>query len=344
MRSFLPPLLKMGVFAVVTVLLTYVLGVTIAGVSLGETAPYTAIFTDASGLRGGNDVRISGVKVGTVSSVEVHGRTSAEVHFALEADRRLPAGITATVKYKNLVGQRYLSLDASTGDPNEQLRPGGVIPASRTQPALNLTTLFNGFKPLFQALKPKQVNTLSYEIIRVLQGEGGTVADILAHTASFTTTIAKKDKVIGEVIGNLNRVLDTVNARGGELSHLIDGLQRLVSGLSAQRKPIGDAISALDELTHTTAGLVDDAREPLASDIEGLGDLAGNLAQQGPLLKKILHNAPRRLKAFTRTVSYGSWFNYFLCSIDATIGYAPLDITVQVSPLPLSKQPKRCRE
>jgi phospholipid/cholesterol/gamma-HCH transport system substrate-binding protein len=333
----------MAVFGAVTVLLTGVLAATIAGADFGSTAPYTAIFTDASGLRTGNDVRIAGVKVGTVESVQVHDRTYAEVHFGLDANRRLPADITATVKYKNLVGQRYLSLDASTGDPNRILRPGSVIPKSHTRPALNLTALFNGFKPLFAALNPKQVNTLSYEIIQVLQGEGGTISDILAHTASLTTTIAKKDTVIGQVIDNLNQVLDTVNARGGELSTLIAQLQQLVSGLSAHRDSIGHAIGALDRLTNTTAGLLADVRAPLRSDVDGLGKLAGNLAAQGPLLNQLLHNAPRRLKAFTRTVSYGSWFNYFLCSVDGTIGYKPLDITIQISPLPLSQQPARCR-
>ena len=83
--------------------------------------------------------------------------------------------MTAAIKYRNLVGQRYVALDQGAGDLDPMLPPGGTIPLDRTTPALDLTALFNGFKPLFQALSPDDVNQLSGEIIQVLQGEGGTV-------------------------------------------------------------------------------------------------------------------------------------------------------------------------
>ena len=77
------------------------------------------------------------------------------------------------------------------------LTPGSTIPVSQTSPALDLTVLFNGFKPLFQALSPSDVNELSYEIIQVFQGQGGTLDGMLAHTASITQTLADRDQVIG---------------------------------------------------------------------------------------------------------------------------------------------------
>src|SRR5205807_7105151 len=126
------------------------------------------------------------------------------------------------IKYRNLVGQRYIALDAAPGSPGAMLPADGVIPLDRTKPALDLTALFNGFKPLFQALSPDDVNKLSYEIIQVLQGEGGTMDSLLAHTASLTTAIASKDKVIGQVIDNLTAVLGTISQRGPELPNLID--------------------------------------------------------------------------------------------------------------------------
>ena len=57
--------------------------------------------------------------------------------------------------------------------------------------------LFNGFKPLFQALSPDDINQLSYEIVQVFQGEGGTLEGLLANTASVTNTLADRDEVIG---------------------------------------------------------------------------------------------------------------------------------------------------
>jgi phospholipid/cholesterol/gamma-HCH transport system substrate-binding protein len=262
------------------------------------------------------------------------------VRFDVEAARELPRSVTATIKYRNLIGQRYVSLDVGTGgDPNAVLRSGDVIPPSRTRPALNLTELFNGFQPLFQALEPADVNKLAAELIQVLQGEGGTIDSVLAHTASLTAAIAGKDAVIGQVIDNLNTVLDTVNERTAEVSGLIDQLQRLATGLAAQRDPIGDAIGALGDLTETTAGLLTSVRPPLKEDIAALGALAGNLADHGDTVDKFLAGLPHKIQTINRVSSYGGWFNYYLCSASGRIGVSDLGITVDLPVLPIPGTP-----
>jgi phospholipid/cholesterol/gamma-HCH transport system substrate-binding protein len=341
-RNFVAPLIKISIFAVVTVLLTGVLALTIANSQLGPTDGYGALFTDATGLNVGDDVRISGVKVGSVTSIAVVNHNTARVGFEVDANRKLPASVTATIKYRNLVGQRYLSLGTDVGDLNATLAAGTTIPLSRTEPALNLTVLFNGFKPLFQALNPGDVNKLAYEIIQVLQGEGGTVDDLLAHTASLTSTIAEKDQVIGQTIDNLNKVLGTVAANAPEMSNLIVQLQELVSGLASQRQPIGDAVTALDGLTNATAGLLTKARPPLQQDITSLGNVAKTLSDNADLVQHFVQFLPTKLELLTRTVSYGSWFNYFACSVTGTVGISALDVNVPVVPLPATQRPARC--
>ncbi len=343
MRSFVPSLLKLAVFAVVTVLFTGILAATIANTNFGETSGYLAKFTDASGLKEGDDVRIAGVKVGQVDTIEVveGERNLAEVRFDVEHAYRLPETVTATIKYRNLVGQRYLAL--GTDVPGDKALPeGGTIPPERTKPALNLTVLFNGFKPLFKALSPKDVNQLSAEIISVFQGEGGTITSLLRHTASLTSAIASKDQVIGQVIANLNTVLGTVNARGPQLGDLIEQTQKLVSGLAEQRKPIGDAVSALGDLAVSTTGLLADARPALKDDVARLGVLSQNLGDSGELLNHLLEVLPGNLQKFTRTLSYGSWFNYYLCGITGTIGISSLDITLPIIPIPGTQRAERC--
>ena len=341
-RSLIAPLIKISLFTVITVFLTGVLGLTIANLQLGPTAGYNAEFTDVTGLNTGDDVRISGVKVGSVTSIQVIDHHYAKVGFDLDASRHLPAAVTATIKYRNLVGQRYIALGTDVGDPNAVLRPGSTIPLTRTAPALNLTVLFNGFKPLFQALNPTDVNTLAYEIIQVLQGEGGTVDDLLTHTASLTSAIAGRDQVIGETIDNLNTVLGTVNSHTDQFTDLITQLQQLVSGLAAERQPIGDAISALGNLTNATAGLLTDTRAPLSADITSLGGLARNLADSSALVEHFVQFLPVKLAALTPSVTYGSWFNYFNCSLTGSIGISSLDINVPIIPLPATQRPARC--
>jgi phospholipid/cholesterol/gamma-HCH transport system substrate-binding protein len=342
--GLIAPLVKITIFAVVTIALTTLLGLTIANSNLGPTNGYTARFTDATGLNPGDDIRMSGVRIGQISSIGVADNRWADVRFEVEAARRLPASVTATIKYRNLIGQRYIALAIVAGDPNAILRPGEAIPVERTAPALNLTVLFNGFKPLFQALNPEDVNKLAGELIQVLQGEGGTIDSVLAHTASLTTAIAGKDKVIGQVIGNLNSVLDTVNGRTTELTGLIDQVQQLSTGLAAQRAPIGDAITALGELTDSTAGLLSSARPALHDDIVALGQLSANLAAKGDTVDQFLAQLPHKVEAISRVSSYGGWFNYFLCSASGRVGISKLGIVVDIPglPAPGSPMPARC--
>lgn len=332
MRSLATPLIKLGIFMAITIAATSVLAISIANTNLTSTNSYTARFSDATLLLPGDDIRIAGVRVGQVDEIAIVDRKLAEVTFSVDAGRKLPASVTAQIKFRNLVGQRYISLSQGAGsDPNALLEPGQTIPLERTKPALDLTELFNGFKPLFRALNPEDVNKLSYEIIQVLQGEGGTLENLLAHTASLTSAIAEKDQVIGELINNLNGVLDTVNARGQELSDLVVTLQQLVSGLAQDREPIGEAIEALGGLATTTSGLLQEAREPLKQDIAALGGLVNNLNANEATVEHFIQFLPGKVAALTRTVSYGSWFNFYLCEATLTLtipGGQPTDIPI----------------
>jgi phospholipid/cholesterol/gamma-HCH transport system substrate-binding protein len=316
--SIAGPLVKSVIFIVVTVTVTAVLGISIAHTGVSAAAGYRAVFSDVTGLNVGDDVDIAGVRVGQVTSVSVYRRNLALVGFAVPTARTLPASVTATIKYVNLVGQRYVELDQGAGPVGQTLPRGGTIPLQRTAPALDLTALFNGFQPLFQALSPGDVNKLSSEIIQVFQGESPDIAALLATIGSLTTALATKSRVIGEVITNLDSVLRTVTSRGNELAGLVTNLQQLVSGLAADRQPIGSAISAISSLTSATAGLLQVGRAPLRQDITQLGLLASNLAANSATVNTFLQNLPAKMAAIARVASYGSWLNFYLCEATVT--------------------------
>jgi len=267
-----------------------------------------------TGLNVGDDVDIAGVRVGDVTSISVYRRNEALVGFAVQAGRPLPVSVTATIKYLNLVGQRYIDLGQGTGPVGRTLPQGGTIPVSQTIPALDLTALFNGFQPLFQALSPGDVNQLSSEIIQVFQGESPNVTTLVASVGSLTTTLSARDQVIGRVIENLNSVLHTIGSRSGELANFVSTLQELVSGLAADRQSIGSAVSAIAGLTSATAGLLRVARPPLRDDITQLGRLATNLANNTPAVNSFLQNLPVKMSRIARLASYGSWLNFFMCN------------------------------
>ncbi|MEB8341190.1 MCE family protein [Streptomyces endophyticus] len=315
------PLVKFGLFALVTILATALLAATIVNISGTDKDTYHAVFSDVTGLEEGDDVRVAGVRVGQVHHIgvaRIKDRTLAEVTFTVTAERPLLRSTGAVIHYRNLVGQRYVALTEGAGD-RARLAPDGTIPLSRTQPALDLNTLLNGFKPLFAALSPRDVNQLATEIIKTLQGEGGTVNSLLVHTASLTTTLAGRDKLIGSVIDNLNTVLETLDKRGARFAGLLKQLRRVVSGLAADRKPIGESLVGIGDLTGATSGLLKDARPPLKDDIAGLGRLTGTLDDNEKTVEGVLRRLPNKLNKLTGTASYGSWFNFYLCDFDGRV-------------------------
>jgi phospholipid/cholesterol/gamma-HCH transport system substrate-binding protein len=311
------PLLKLVAFAAVTVLLTAMLAQTLGSLSDGGTT-YRARFTDVTGLLEGDDVRIAGVRVGQIEGIRVADNTVAEVEFTVDEDILLATGVRAKIRYRNLVGQRYVALAEGPGD-GRPLRPGGLIPLAQTTPALDLTVLFNGFRPLFTALTPEDVNKLAYEIIQVLQGEGPTVTSLLRRTASLTNTLADRDEVIGRVVTNLNGVLSTLASRDESLDTTIAQLQSFVSGLSADRVAIGEAVANLGELTGATADLLHDARPAIQADVASLEQVAGTLNRNSAVIDRTLGTLPGRYESVTRVASYGSWLNFFLCDFDGRV-------------------------
>jgi phospholipid/cholesterol/gamma-HCH transport system substrate-binding protein len=200
-----------------------------------------------------------------------------------------------------------------SADPVE---PGATVCTDHTKPALDLTVLFNGFRPLFQALDPKTVNDVSFEIIQTLQGEGGTVETLLQRTASLTTTLADKDAVIGRVIDNLTAVLDTVDKRDVDLNSLVTQLRRLAAGFAQDRATIGQSIAGIGNLTDATAGLLNGIRPGLRADVAGLGKLATNLNGSKDVIDGVLQRLPDKLNRIVATATYGGWFNFYLCGLE----------------------------
>src|SRR5215472_8251549 len=206
-----------------------------------------------------------------------------------------------------------MELGQGTGPVGQTLPAGATIPVTQTTPALDLTVLFNGFQPLFQALSPGAVNQLSSEIIQIFQGQSPNITTLVASVGSLTSTLATRDQVIGELITNLDSVLHTVSKRSDELAGLINTLQELVSGLAADRQPIGNAITGIASLTNATAGLLQVARAPLSADITQLGRLATNLDNNSPAVNSFLHTLPVKMNEIAKLASYGSWLNFFMC-------------------------------
>jgi phospholipid/cholesterol/gamma-HCH transport system substrate-binding protein len=342
---------KLLIFAVVTILATAILGVVISNRTFGKTHTYHAVFSDVTDLITGNDVRLAGVRVGTVKSIKtypvtVNGTTEqyAMVGFSVDNDVPITTATQIEVNYLNLVGQRYLNLVAGqdvAGTATTQLANDvigcqadlsydskamcQVQNPARTAPAIDLTELFNGFKPLYQGLSPAEVNSFSAEIIHTLQGEGGTVQDLLTQSASLTNTVAKRDAVIGQVIDNLLSVLSTIQHRNAGLNDTIVQLQRFVTGLAGDRNQISSSLTNIDKLARSSTTLVSGIRPYLPSDLKSLAKLAKSLNttkdasnKKENALAAFLQREPAKLNRIIRTATYGGYFNFWACQIGVT--------------------------
>ena len=325
-------LVKLLVFIVVTSLATGVLVVLIGNFTFEGSRNYKAVFSDATGVVKGDDIRIAGVKVGSVAEVRVVDRERAEVTFSVANSSTVTQSSTARIRYRNLVGQRYIALSQGVGEL-DPLAEDATIPMDRTEPALDLTVLFNGFKPLFAALSPADINKLSAEVITVFQGEGGNLTALLESTASLTNTLADRDEVIGQVIDNLNSVLATLAGRDRELNRLITDFQTLMAGLVKDREAILGSLDSVSVLSEETSDLVVGIRPSLVRDVKGLRNVAGNLNKGRSELDRAMQVLPIKLTKIGRTAVNGSFFNFYLCQFkgEVTAGGVKLPITYDTS-------------
>ncbi len=309
---------KLGVFSLVLLLFTAIIVIVFGQIRFDRTSSYSAEFSSASGLRTGQFVRASGVEVGKVSKVRlVDGGQRVQVDFSVDRSLPLYQSTTAQIRYQDLIGNRYLELKRGQGEGADRvLPPGGFIPLTRTQPALDLDALIGGFKPLFRALDPDKVNNIAQSIITVFQGQGGTISDILDQTAQLTSALADRDQAIGEVITNLNTVLTTTVKHQKDFDQTVNNFEVLITGLKNRADPIADATADISDAAGTLGDLLADNRPVLKQTIGHLENVAQPLVDGQAQVDDLLTKLPNALKIIGRAGGvYGDFFNFYLCDI-----------------------------
>jgi phospholipid/cholesterol/gamma-HCH transport system substrate-binding protein len=333
----------------------------LSGPALPPQTGYTAVFDDVSDLGAGDDVKVAGVVVGKVDDVEIEPWAgTAIVTFTVVTSLPLTSETHAAIRYKNLTGDRYLALTQgvapagkaaagtdltntakpaghTTGHATSRgtaLPPGGEIPQGRTHPALDLDALFGGFQPLFQALTPEQINKLSGQLISVLQGEGGTVFQLLRDLADYTVALADRTAVIGQVVTNLTTVLGTLAADTPAFENALTQLQQLVSGLAEQREHLSNGLVATAELSGRLSHTLAEARPALVSTTPQVQRLSALLTtpRNSGKLNAALTQLPQAYRAMAGFGSYGNWSNFYLCGLSATFDVGELPMTTDNRP------------
>ncbi|MDT4914934.1 MAG: phospholipid/cholesterol/gamma-HCH transport system substrate-binding protein [Pseudonocardiales bacterium] len=291
---------------------------TLTGPHTGTTDSYSAIFGGAdgvSGLRTGNPVRVAGVAVGKVTGVDLVDAKHAKVTFTANRRQQITDHTWAVVRYANLLGQRYLALTRSEAG-GATMRPGSTIPQGRTAPALSLTDLFNGFRPLFSALRPEQVNELSQNIIDVLQGQTDRIGDLVARTADLTGNLAERDKTFSDVVDSLSQLLGTVAKHDDQLAGAVRALHALTSALHTEGPAIAGSLDAVDQLMGSVGGLLAELDDhSLPRDIADAASLTKVLADNTGTVSNLVSGFASAFETFARVSQNGNWINIYACNV-----------------------------
>jgi phospholipid/cholesterol/gamma-HCH transport system substrate-binding protein len=323
-------IIKFSIFAVVSVLLLWILLNTMLNRVNGATNTYNATFQDVSGLRVGDDVKVAGVRVGRVSDINLHKDgstyTGADVKIQMQQSEKIPDNARLVMRYQNLVGQRYLSIQFqdANGMPiqpaSTDLSNGAWI--KNTDSGFDLTSLLNGFQPLFQELTAQDVNTLANTIIQVLQGEGPTIDSLLQQTASLTTYVSNRDAVIGNVLDNLTPVLQDFAAHDADLRTTVVSLKDMFTSLANDRLQIGSAIDGLSQLVVTSNGLLTQVKAPLQGTVAELRQAAQMLDASRTNLVNGINGFNTGIAGLGRATSYQNALNIYVCSLGISLGGA----------------------
>ncbi|MBS9534464.1 MCE family protein [Mycobacterium sp. M1] len=307
-------LIKVSIFTVAMLLVSAGLVVIFGEFRFAANNTYHAKFTNASRLKGGEDVRISGIPVGTVKSVELAPDNTVDVTFDVNKRYQLYTSTRALIRYENLVGDRYLEVASGPGDL-VKLPPGGHISDKHTEPALDLDALLGGMRPVLKGLDGTKVNQISGAIIEMLQGQGGALSQMLASTDSFTHTLASHDQLIGDVVNNLNTVLATVDDKSAQFDATVDKLQQLISGLAEGRDAIAGAIGPLGSVETDLTDTLKKTRRPLQGVIENARPLATVLNKRQDELNAVIDPLEENYLRLNALGAYGSFFNIFFCTV-----------------------------
>jgi phospholipid/cholesterol/gamma-HCH transport system substrate-binding protein len=307
-------LARVGLFTVICLVFMFALVTVFGQFRFDSRISYRAVFTNVSGLKGGNFVRIAGVEIGKISDMALNADGTVTVDFAIDKSLKLTEGTEAAVRYENLIGDRYLSLEEGPGSVRP-LQPGETIPLARTSPALDVDALIGGFRPLFRALDPDQVNALSGELLKVFQGQGGTISSVLAQTSALTTTLAGRDQLIGEVINNLNTVLGTFAARNDQFSDGLDKLSQLTQALADRKGDITTGLAYVNSAAGSVADLLTDARQPIKDTVQQTDRFAGQVEADHAFVDNLVKTLPDAYQILSRQGLYGDYFGFYLCDL-----------------------------
>lgn len=203
------------------------------------TRTYTADFTDASGLQVNGDVRVRGVRVGKVESIDLVRRNDqnvAAVKFSLDKRYGVVSVTRLAIKFQALTGVRYMDVSS----PAEGYSAADLVtqaPTAMTHPSFDVTALFNGLQPVLATLSPEEINTFTTNAASFLSGDDTGLAPLLDSLRKLTEFVSDRQQVVATLMRNLANIAGAIDGKSKELTHIFDLIEI----------PVDGALTVLDE-------------------------------------------------------------------------------------------------
>ncbi|UGT60929.1 MlaD family protein [Nocardia asteroides] len=183
----------------------------------GATRAYVAEFGDVFGLRANADVRLRGVQVGKITEVALTPEHTARVRFTLRTEYPLRGTDVLAIRFQNLTGQRYLAItrgaDAPELDPAEPVR--------NTVDSFDITTVFNGLRPLLNEADPEVYNRFLSNVVALIDGTGDDPAPLLRDVAALASYAADRTAVISTIVADLDQLGQRLRGRSANLENIL---------------------------------------------------------------------------------------------------------------------------
>ncbi|HTZ44252.1 MAG TPA: MCE family protein [Jatrophihabitans sp.] len=277
---------------------------------IGGGTTYSADFSEAAGLRAGNEVRVAGVKVGTVRSVGLQG-THVLVRFRVK-HTWLGDESTAAIKIKTLLGQKYLAIDPQGSRP---LPAGQAIPLDRTTAPYDVTQAFEGLGDTVGQIDTSQLaksfDTISAAFARTPAG----VRSMLQGLTALSRTITSRDDQLRTLLDNTKRITQTLSDRNQQFQALISDGNLLLGELQQRRDAITDLLLGTQQLSTQLTGLVSDNDRTLGPALAQLDTVTDVLQRNQNNLDNALRLAGPYYGLLDNALGNGRWMDVYICGL-----------------------------
>ncbi|TDB72784.1 MCE family protein [Actinomadura sp. KC216] len=262
----------------------------------GPSRRITAYFATAIGVYPGSDVRVLGVKVGSIDTIEPLG-DRVKVVLRVDEEVPVPADARAVVIAPNLVSDRYVQLDPAYGG-GPRMPDGASIGESRTATPLELDQLYDAVRRFSADLGPKGVNAhgaLS-DVVRVgaanLGGNGKALNTTIADLGKASQTLSDSSDDLYATVANLNRFSVMLRENDAQIRLAESRLAEVSGFLAADRDELGAALRSLAVALAEVKGFIEDNRALLERNVGKLAGITQVLVDQRASLAEILDTAP----------------------------------------------------